>query len=275
MTILFWNMNRKPLEETIRGICDAENVDVIVLAESSECSTNLLLRTLNTGRSRKYWMAPDVNAYLKILSSLPHGHIELVSDPGRMSIRHLTPPAMQSILLVAVHLPSRREMGEAELGCLATRWPFEIAIAESVVNHQRTVVIGDFNMNPFDHGMIGSEGFHAVMCRRVAAKLERKVQAERKPFFYNPMWNQYGESPPNPHGTYYYGGHGRPHCYFWNNYDQVLLRPSLLSAVSDSNVRVVSKVGDVSLLRNGVPDKKRFSDHLPLLITMDDSSLME
>jgi hypothetical protein len=35
------------------------------------------------------------------------------------------------------------------------------------------VVIGDFNMNPFDRGMVNANGFHAVMSRQIAALRSR------------------------------------------------------------------------------------------------------
>jgi len=42
----------------------------------------------------------------------------------------------------------------------------EIRREELGIGHERTVLMGDFNMNPFEIGMISATGLHAVMDRR-------------------------------------------------------------------------------------------------------------
>jgi len=54
-------------------------------------------------------------------------------------------------------------------------------------------------------------------------------------------------------------------------FDQVLIRPSLLDRFSNDSLEIVEEFGDYSLLSsdNGVPDKTRASDHLPILFGLD------
>ena len=59
-------------------------------------------------------------------------------------------------------------------------------------------------MNPFEEGVVGAKGLHAVMTRRIAAKGSRVVQGKEYPFFYNPMWGLFGDRQDSPSGTYYY-----------------------------------------------------------------------
>jgi hypothetical protein len=59
-------------------------------------------------------------------------------------------------------------------------------VEETLVN-PRTVLVGDFNMNPFDPGMMGAQGLHGVMTKRVAGRVARQVDGRPYPFFYNPM----------------------------------------------------------------------------------------
>ncbi len=140
---------------------------------------------------------------------------------------------------------------------------------EAREGHRRTILMGDLNMNPFEAGMVGARGgLHAVMSRRVAARSERTVQSEKYPFFYNPMWNHLGDSG-NTGGTFYYEN-SEPVCYFWNMYDQVLLRPDLLDGFEPEQVRIVSEVRGVSLLQDdGRPDKEMASDHLPVVLELN------
>jgi hypothetical protein len=42
--------------------------------------------------------------------------------------------------------------------------------AEDSVGHEKTLVIGDLNMNPFEDGMVAASGMHAVMDRTIALR---------------------------------------------------------------------------------------------------------
>jgi len=136
--------------------------------------------------------------------------------------------------------------------------------AEKKAGHFRTVVIGDLNMNPFEDGMVGSEGLHAVMVRAIANRRDRIVAGERRPFFYNPMWSYFGDDSEGPPGTYY-RSFAKPINYHWNMFDQVLLRPDLLEAYDRGDVRILTRAGDTSLLTAAGTPLKSISDHLPIL----------
>jgi hypothetical protein len=138
---------------------------------------------------------------------------------------------------------------------------------EEKVGHTRTLLVGDLNMNPFDPGVSGAQGFHAVMSRRVAQRGSRTVRGKRYPLFYNPMWGLLGDRSVGPCGTYFLHS-SKPNNYFWNMYDQVLLRPALADRLAE--LRILDSDGENSLLtRNGLPDKQQASDHLPLLFRLD------
>jgi endonuclease/exonuclease/phosphatase family metal-dependent hydrolase len=151
----------------------------------------------------------------------------------------------------------------------STRLAGYIRHAEHKVGHARTVVIGDFNMNPFEAGVVGSEGLHAVMDRRIAATSSRKVQGETRDYFYNPMWANFGDAGSTPPGTYFYDASGREVNYFWNMFDQILVRPALLPCLSTDSVSVVTEIeGDSLLDERGRPDREIGSDHLPVVLRL-------
>lgn len=71
-----------------------------------------------------------------------------------------------------------------------------------------------------------------------------------------------------PAGTCYYPA-GGPVWYYWNVFDQVLLRPALLPHYWENSVRVLTSDGRSSLLGpDGLPDRRKASDHLPLLVRL-------
>ena len=169
------------------------------------------------------------------------------------------------LLIAAAHLPSKQDLSEESQVFEAVHFARLIEDAEKHCGHQRTVVIGDLNMNPFEAGMVAaSGGLHAVGSRRVAERERRTVHQRPYGFFYNPMWAHFGDRGETA-GTYYYES-GEPLCYFWNLFDQVLLRPALLDGFSHEQVRIVTTIGTASLLRDGCPDKEYVSDHLPVVV---------
>lgn len=171
------------------------------------------------------------------------------------------------MIIVAVHLPSKLYKSDWDQYSKSTRVAQQIQEVESEYEHQRTLVIGDFNMNPFEAGMISASGFHGIMTQEIAQKRSRTVDGEEKHYFYNPMWGRMGDYVDNISGTYYYNGGGEC-CYFWNTFDQVLLRPDLLKYFSHQNLHIISKIGDKSLIKNNKIDSN-FSDHLPIFIALD------
>ena len=262
-TILFWNINKKPLLSEIKFLCHDNEVDILVLAEC-ELSDVSILQAINPGVARKYLAPFNPSSYLSFFYRYPPECISLVSDDGRTAIRKISPPIGKDFMVVALHLPSKLRMQDKEQVFECIRVIQSINEAEERLGHDRTLVVGDFNMNPFETGMVSADGFHAVMDRNVANNESRQVQGKECKFFYNPMWKLMGDEANDALGTYYYrSGHI---AYFWNTFDQFLLRPSLLDYFKD--VSIISRIENKTLLRNNKIDKS-FSDHLPIMIDLD------
>ena len=266
-TILFWNINKKRLFEEIISLCNENAVDILILAEAKpDISDAEVLIALNSGRENVYIAPFNPSSRLSFFFRYPPESIELVNDEGGIAIRRISPPIGLDILLVALHLRSKLRMKEDDQKFQAVRVSELIQEAESKVGHARTIVIGDLNMNPFEVGVVSADGLHAVMTQTIARKGSRKVQGRNKPFFYNPMWGKMGDSSEGTPGTYYYADSGYV-SYFWNTFDQVLLRPALLDFFSQDDLKVISKIGDKDLMTEQ-RISKTYSDHLPIIVRL-------
>jgi hypothetical protein len=267
---LFWNINKKPLAPTIRNLVVRHDVDILMLAESNIPSGSLL-RTINDGTSRPFLLPFTLLTSISVYTRYSARFVKAIEedDGTRLSIRRLVLPSGVDLLFAVVHLPSKLRWSESSQSQFCPRVADRIAKAESDVGHSRTLVVGDFNMNPFEAGMVSSYGFHAVMCRHIAAKSHRKVVGERRAFYYNPMWSLMGDASRGPSGTYYYH-RSEPVCYFWNTFDQVLLRPSLLSYFRNEDLQIITSDGVTDFTtRHNRPNAQKVSDHLPLLFGLD------
>ena len=269
MTILFWNTYRKNLSHLVGAIAADQDADIVILAENGAGMSASLLGLNECRCGGPYKFEFSASRRLSIFSRLPHGHIRPVFDEGGVGIRLVKPIIGPEFLLVAVHLPSKREYTTRDQAALCPRIRAHIATAEQEHSNPRTVVVGDFNMDPFEDGMVDSEGFHAVPSRYRAKKGHRTIQGETRTFFYNPSWSHFGEWPQGSPGTHHYVS-STPICHFWHMYDQVLIRPDLLDCFNDASLRIVTRAGDTSLVRkNGVPNITQASDHLPICFSLD------
>jgi endonuclease/exonuclease/phosphatase family metal-dependent hydrolase len=262
--IAFWNINKRNRQGVIGDLVREYAVDIVALAEC-EIEESYLLYRLNVGQERKYYRVDVLPSRVKIYSRYDADRFKPIRDSGGVTIRHLSLPGGEGVLLVAVHLPSRLYRSEGEQYINTAEVAEKVVEAEHIVGHRRTIVFGDFNMNPFEMGMVGAGAMHAVMDRRIAEKGARVVAGKRYSFFYNPMWGKMGDVEDATPGTYYYNS-GTELCVFWNMFDQVIVRPELLKDFDPKKLKIVTRVGKKSLVsESGIPRRSVASDHLPIL----------
>jgi hypothetical protein len=275
MRFLFWNLNRRDIHGFVRHVARGVDADIVILAECAFSREQLLISINDVHPHYQY--AWGVCNHLVFLSRFDASFLHPVLENHRVSIRRLTLPGRDPILLAAAHLPSKVSFSEESQVFEAMQLSRMVDDAEREEGHQRTILLGDLNMNPFESGMVAARGgLNAVMSRAVAAAGPRVVQKEKHPYFYNPMWNHLGDRGPAA-GTFYYES-GEPVCYFWNLFDQVLIRPALLKDFSHEHVRIVTEVpigamtqpATLNLLsEKGHPNKEMTSDHLPVLLELN------
>jgi hypothetical protein len=266
-SFLFWNLGRKLVADHLRRLVQTQTVDALLVAECP-LTPNQMLRALNEAAPPDYHYAPGNCDAIQVFTRFPGEYLTPVYESGRFTMRHLTVPGLVAILLVVVHLPSKLGWRDTSQAAESKELASAIREVEKRLGHTRTAVVGDFNFNPFEAAAVDANALHAVMCRDIAARGTRVVQGREFPFFYNPMWSRYGDASPGPAGTYYYAP-AEHTVFFWNMFDQLLLRPSLLSRFSDDDLQIVESDGTASLLSPaGTPDVRVASDHLPILFRL-------
>lgn len=264
---LFWNINRKPLARLISDLARIHDVDLVILAECTVSPAEMIL-ALNATRPR-FGLSLGVCKQITIFTAFGEEFLRPVSESDRVSIRSLQLPARDRVLLAAAHLPSKLHWSDQSQSFECTELARMVDAEERKAGHRRTILVGDFNMNPFEVGMVGSVGLHAVASRQVASGGARTVQGREYQFFYNPMWCHLGDALSDTAGSYFYQSSEHV-SYFWNVFDQVLLRPDLAARFDPSRISIVKQVGGHSLVRpDGRPDRTVGSDHLPLLFEVE------
>jgi hypothetical protein len=268
---IFWNLNGRPLQKLVASIAKKSNARLIILAEC-DIDPSLMIAELS-GAGLPDFIFPYTPSGsvsdIRIFSRLTDGIVVPISDDpnNHVTIRRLAFGKGNDVLLVALHSQSKRSWSDEDQAQGATRLARKISAIEHRFGHSRTLLVGDLNMNPFEKGVVGSEGLHAVMTKKIASEGSRIVDAEERAFFYNPMWRFFGERPDGPPGTYYYPSSGKPIAYYWHMYDQVMVRPNLISYLVD--VKILVETDGARLVDDeGIPSVIVASDHLPLLFTL-------
>jgi endonuclease/exonuclease/phosphatase family metal-dependent hydrolase len=269
LSFLFWNLQRKPLQSRLARIARHESIDIVAVAENALSDAEIIQELQNqTGIAfeKPVQYVPEKQKVDVFIRSGISTSVEQLPT-NRMVIYKINVQNCAPFLLAVAHLHDPINYSEDDRNELAIlKASRNIRQAEGDTGITRTILVGDLNMNPFDRGVRGSSGFHAVMTKEIAARESRQVDGESIPFFYNPMWGHFGDRTDGPPGTIYYGsGVATP---FWSIYDQVLLRPSLMHSLQE--LRILDSDGTDSLLtENGIPDVRSASDHLPIKFVLD------
>jgi len=268
-SFLFWNVNGRSLEQRIARMVQANDVDVLMLAECDSQPRDVL-EALNTSAERRYCFPFSESERIRIFTRFPESSlIDLFNSPlDRLTIRRLRVDRRIDVLLCVLHFQSRLNWRHEDQTLEATVIARDIAAAEDRVFHRRTILVGDMNMNPFDVGMIGAHALNAVMTRRLASAVERTVAGRSYRCFYNPMWGFFGDRTPGPPGTFFRPA-SSPTNQYWHMLDQVLVRPDLAGNLR--HVAILDSDGETSLVTkpSGRPRRSTASDHLPVFFQLD------
>jgi exonuclease III len=261
---LFWNTYRSPLETRIARLVKSHEIDVVMLVEPGTEVEALLDALAPHG---DYKRVSDPLSPIHVISKLSRTRFATRLNDARWQILSIDIAGRPQLLLSVAHLPSKVNGNDYDQLNASMELSADLKASEREMGHDRMILVGDLNMNPFELGVAMNLGLNATSTQTVAAWETRTVQRREYPLFYNPMWGAFGDRTPGPPGSYYRAA-GQAVNYAWNVYDQVLLRPSVMAALED--VRLLDSDGEQSLLtENGLPDKTSGSDHLPLYFRLD------
>lgn len=260
-------MHKKYRLDVLQRLVNKHGVDVAMLTESP-LPPAAVLGALNSEVTRYHFNEGRCER-IAMFSTRPTRFIQPVLESDYLTARRLIIPAKPDILLVVVHLPSVLNRSDASHEFDCREAADIVRECEERLGHRRTIVVGDFNMDPFDSVMVAASGFHAIMDRRIVQGGSRMVAGKERHFFYNPMWSFFGDVSRGPPGTYY-RAKSEHVSYFWHMLDQILVRQELLEVFSADDLHILTNDGQSDFLKsNGTPDPNQGSDHLPLLFKLD------
>lgn len=264
---LFWNTYKKDLSEEILDLVSINSSNFLVFLENTSNDEFLLNALKNINQNFKQFNT-RIFKKPKIFSSIENISITEIIGHGRYGIYEISLNTYEKALLAIVHFPSKKDWGnDSDYLGLCVELKIDIEKAELDTGTRNTILLGDFNMNPFEEGLINSSALHNVNSKEIALTKQRYFQKRYYDFFYNPMWSFLGDnSKGNAQGTHFFNTY-KPICHFWNLYDQVIIRPELIETFDENELDIITNIKSKSLLKtnNGFTIiNKNISDHLPI-----------
>jgi hypothetical protein len=259
LKVLFWNTGKQKVDILLTHLSTEKKVDLIVLAEYDDLKNNFL-DSINHEAEVFSEVAQIGCKRIKIFIRSGLVQVEHGPETNYYTTKKLVFSNHISMLMVALHLPSKLFQSENTQTLEAVEFKREIEVAESELLTDNTFIIGDFNMNPFELGMVSASAFHSVPCKKIAMNEQRFIKQRPHKYFYNPMWNLFGDFNNNP-GTFFYTSTEQA-VYYWNILDQVILRPSIIKYFTKDSLNIIQKIGETSLIADS--GKPILSDHLPI-----------
>ncbi|MCK4340168.1 MAG: endonuclease/exonuclease/phosphatase family protein [Phycisphaerae bacterium] len=266
MKFIFWNIDKKNRADLLADLVHEQHADVLMLAESATPSEELIAALSNRGTD--FSLATFESRKVAVFFRPGTAHVIPRLEYPHVVTAQLDVDGAEPILLAVAHLRDLRNSKPTDKHSEAEILQQLIREEEVRAGHQRTVLVGDLNMDPHHEAMIRAGGLHGVMARSIAEQRTRTVADRQYEYFYNPMWGLYGDRDGRPPGTYYY--RGSYVTQFWHMLDQVLVRPALLEAFPTECVIIIDRVAERSLLTcSGLPDRENASDHLPIMFELN------
>jgi len=265
---LFWNTNKKKINDATCHIASEKNVDLLFLAEYEDNPSDLLLQ-LNATRTMFHYITGIANNKIHLFSKFGPSLIRISHEERGLIIWELTLPNIFQWILCGIHSRSKLHSSPQEQFQDSMIYSQSIRRAENQLGHDSTIVFGDFNQNPFEQGLINAQAYNAVMSRTVAEKARRRFRNDSYPFFYNPSWSKFGDLTPGPPGSYYYSK-GAVDEIYWNLFDQIIMRPNMIPKFRHSSMEYITETRQIKISKeSGAPNAKHFSDHFPLYFEFD------
>lgn len=262
--IVFWNVNKKNLGRLVCSLAATTSADVIILNENVVPSESTLLELKETVSNEFFIPISTSEKRFHCFCRESRLNMDEVHNGFRTNVRKLQLGTHRTLLVLVHGIDIRNNDAE-------TRQSFVQTISSDIqflkVQHgiDKVLLLGDFNMNPYERGMTLAAGFNAMMTRECVKIGVRQHLNQKYEFYYNPMWSLFGDLTDGPAGTVY--DTSNQGSYGWNMFDQVIIHHSIVKLFFD--VKILTSTSDHLLMdSNGRPDAKNASDHFPILLTL-------
>ena len=261
---LFWNIYRKNLIGSLLQIILENDLDIVALAETENLDIKSLINSLSI--QEQEWKVIEICpvANIRVLAKR-NVHISVHQEDKRFTSYKVFEDKGMYIFHV-VHLSSPMYLDESARNIRAINVSHVLRkIEERIFGdlEYKSIIIGDFNLQPYSQGLSSVHGFNATMSIAKAKKLLRVVEGEEKYFYFNPTWKLMGDNK-IAQGTYYNSSDQQENSLFWYSFDEILVRPYFIDMFNWDYFGIIEQTETHKFVNKDIIDKHNYSDHLPI-----------
>jgi hypothetical protein len=256
MKIIYWNSKQHADFSTIKDILLDEVPDILFLSETNEATITSNLAELNIS-NYEHFDNPGCSRIIILRKSERKLSISR-QDYYYSAVKDIS----SGVIIISVHLPSQMYQSMDGLKSYIRSFRDEIDVEFGNSSSKDILVIGDFNINPFEKPMIDFDGFSASNSRKLRRSATH-LKSTRE-LYYNPTWTLYGKN--NFPGTKYFKRpSGSAFDILEHHFlDQVLVSFSLSQKIVSECVKVL-EVTTNKMFFDIPSNSVLLSDHLPLI----------
>ncbi|MBJ8056124.1 endonuclease/exonuclease/phosphatase family protein [Bacillus cereus] len=177
-----WNLKRKDLSGEIKELVSRRSFDILFFSETTQKTRKALDEVLRPmGYTHRTQLLGNVRVAL--FEKYQQSEILLIKEERRFTII-IYNFGGEKYTVVGVHLDSPVSYpDESDRYVVAKDEYSTIAFYIETYKVNNMVIIGDFNMHPFDRGMVSELSFKATHCKQTAQALSKG-----KDYLFNPSW---------------------------------------------------------------------------------------
>jgi len=254
MKFIFWNVKNRLNIEIILEILKHESPGLLFLAEAGKVLKNEDIERIQK-TDYEYLDNPGCDRIRIIKKKDLKISLSKQSD-------YYSSLKYENVVIISVHLPSQmyQHMDGLKRYFRDLRTELDSEFGSSI--EKDIVIVGDFNVNPFEKPLIDFDGFSAsnsIKLNKEATHLKTK-----KALYYNPTWMLYSNA--KFPGTKYFK---RPSASAFDILehhflDQVIISYSMSQKVIYQKIELLEKTTNYTFF-DQVTNSIKISDHLPLI----------
>lgn len=254
MKILFWNLKKNDLSNYIKDCLIENDIDIAIFCEKDNVDFYKLADEVN------YEYIETIGGCRKIAFICKKSiTVEIRAESTRYAIYQIDLDSKKYII-AGLHLEDRRNYKKYRRMETARNIIHDISDIEIETNCKNTILIGDFNANPWDEELLLTTSFNSVLFKEIIDK-DETVENDKTVYnrLYNPIINFLNEKD-KTYGSFYYADDSP--STIWHCLDQILLSKNLINDIID--IKYLKIINGTSLIAQIRP-RNTISDHLPLL----------
>ena len=276
LNIAYWNVNNNGIDDHVAELAtslqgSSKNDAILCLSEKENINAANVINTISTlGGGAWNFLVPKNNKFVCFFNFNGKNIVtgNEIARSWQVTISRGKNGAPKNFYIWFVHLKSPTGSWKSQSVQDREARLLRDAIDEQSIFVNDTVVIGDFNMEPFSPAMVSPDKMNAVMCQKIAKKPPRMLDGDKCHFFYNPAWKLLGDQTSNNQPGTFYSPSDPGDSTYWHMIDQALIRPNIITHMPVNGFTVLTNFGKTKLLTAKSLIDKNISDHLPISIRL-------